>query len=158
MLPNSRGFYEGNKFNLVVDHQSLKISLLTHMLSKSSLPQLIRKLTTKHIFLSNFSSTPKPVKSCATKPERVCEIPLNFLAPNTILLTSILSKYPKLPSHSPPFHHLLKFIILILSSPKKNHPPRRPPKTSSLSFFSLSNGSCGNPSLQSMASSSFKNQ
>jgi hypothetical protein len=37
MLLNSKGFYEGRKFNLARDHQSLKILLISHMLSKSCL-------------------------------------------------------------------------------------------------------------------------
>jgi len=31
MLPNLRGFYEGRKFNLDVDHQSLEILFPTHV-------------------------------------------------------------------------------------------------------------------------------
>ncbi len=39
-LPPLQTKFQGfnTKFNLAADHQSLKISLLTHMLSKSSLP------------------------------------------------------------------------------------------------------------------------
>ncbi len=100
-------------------------------------------------------STPKLVRSYATKPERFCEIAFKFQAPNTILLTSILSKYPKHPTHSPSFHHLLKLIILLLPLLRKTTQEKDLPKTPlpqafrdpSLSLFSLSNGSCGNLSL-----------
>jgi hypothetical protein len=53
MLPNPKGFYESKKFNLVADHQSLELLFLTHMLFKSSLPYLIKKLTTRRTFLPN---------------------------------------------------------------------------------------------------------
>ncbi len=65
MLPNMRGFYEGNKSNMAAYHQSLKISLLSLVLSKSNLLQLIRKQTTRCIRLSNF-------KPCTQISRKLC--------------------------------------------------------------------------------------
>jgi hypothetical protein len=43
MLPNLRGFCKGRKFNMVVDHWSLKKLFLTHMLSKLGLPNSLER-------------------------------------------------------------------------------------------------------------------
>jgi hypothetical protein len=38
MLSNSKGFNEGRRFNLVIDHESLKIIFLSHTLFNYGLP------------------------------------------------------------------------------------------------------------------------
>jgi len=84
MPPNPRGFYKGSKFNLAVDHQSLEILFLIHMLFKFNLFYFTRKLTTRRTLLPNPKLVVKPLRSYATKPERVCEMSLRFQPPNII--------------------------------------------------------------------------
>jgi len=95
MLLNLKGFYKGKKFNLAIDHQSLKMLLLSHMLSKSNLPQLIRKLTqgASAYQIAGFAS--KLIKSCATKPKRVCEFFLKISSSQHYLTQIYFFKIPQ---------------------------------------------------------------
>jgi len=84
MLPNLKGFYESRKFYLATDHWSVKTLFLTHMLSKSDLPWLLRKLTTSAPFYQILSSIAKSIVSYATKPKKVHKIFVGLQAPNII--------------------------------------------------------------------------
>ncbi len=122
MLLDLRGFYEGRKFNLATNLQSLKIWFLSHMLSKSNLIQLIEKLATRHIYLPNsklYTQTNK--KLCYQIGEGYLFIYYYFF--NYKISSSqhypyslpFFQKYYKHPIYSPFFHHLPRLIILFLS-------------------------------------------
>jgi len=57
------------------------------------------------------------------------KILLKFQIRNIILFISILSKYPKPPTHFPSFHHLLRFILFFLPLPRKTTQEKDPLKT-----------------------------
>ncbi len=93
MLLNSRGFCEGRKFNLATNHLPLKTLFLTHMLSKSGLPQLFGKLTTRRTFLSNLKLCSKTSKElCYQTREGFVKFFQDFKSPTLSLPISILPK------------------------------------------------------------------
>ncbi len=115
MLPNLRGFYEGRKFNLAANHQSLKILLLSHMLSQFSLLQLIKMLITRRICLPNYKiCTQTNKKLCYQTQEGLCNSSKISNSQHHPYSLPFFQKYYKHSIHSLSIHHLLKVIILLL--------------------------------------------
>ncbi len=150
MIPNPKEIYECNKSNLVVDHWSLKISLLSHMLSKSSLPQFIRKLTTRH-------TCPPSCKLCSQISRKLCYQTQEgfffnsykiFKLPKIFYLL-LLFKVPQTSNPHSPFPPSTKNPHPSSPFSKKNHTRKKNPKIvfpltfqdPSFNLFSLSHGS-----------------
>ncbi len=107
MLLNPRGFCEGRKFNLAIDHQSLKTLFPTHMLSKSDLPQLFGKLTMRRTFLPNLKLYNKTSKElCYQIREGFVKFFQDFKFPTHPYLLPFFPNYYNPPIYSPSFYHL----------------------------------------------------
>jgi hypothetical protein len=136
MLLNSRRFHEGKKINLAIDHQSLEILLLLHMLSKLNLLYFIKKLTIKRLCLSNYILCTQISKKLYHQTREglwnsfkisSSQHYLTHIYSFKLLQTSNpLSLVPP----STKIHHLSPPL------PKKNDTRRRPPKNSSSPSFS----------------------
>ncbi len=109
MLLNPRGFCKGRKFNLATDHWSLKNLFLTHMLSKSDLPQLFRKLTMKCTFLPNPKFCNKISKElCYQTREGFAKFFQDFKFSTHPYLLPLFPNYYNPPIYCPSFYHLLR--------------------------------------------------
>ncbi len=118
MLLNLKGFCEGRKFNLTIEHWSLKTLFLTHMLFKSGLLQLFRKLITRRTFLPNpkiYSKTNKEL--CYQTREGFVKFFQDFKFPTHPYLFPFFPNYYNLPIYFSPFYHLSKTIHF--SPPKR---------------------------------------
>ncbi len=127
MLQNLKGFHEGRKLNLATDLQTLNILFLSHMLSKSSLFYLIRKLATRCISLLNSKLCTQIIKKlCYQSQKGLWNFSKILSSQNHPYSLSFFKKYHNHPIYYLFFHHLLKLIILFF--------PRKVVRTS---FFTI---------------------